>query len=173
MVSKNEKINLFSYFKDQKSLFIMIILIVIGIILLLIPSSKSSNQTSKNDEMRMADYSKNLEKKIADLCEGVSGVYNVHVTVYFDSSFETIYAYNEECKSSGSGYNSEKKYVTVGSGNDESMVCILEKMPNICGVAIVCSGGGNPQISRELISLISSAYGVSKNKIYVAEGKKN
>ena len=66
MVSKNEKINLFSYFKDQKSLFIMIILIVIGIILLLIPSSKSSNQTSKNDEMRMADYSKNLEKKITN-----------------------------------------------------------------------------------------------------------
>ena len=68
--------------------------------------------------------------------------------------------------------NSEKKYVTIGSGNDESMVCIVEKMPSICGVAVVCKGGGNPVIANQLINLISSAYNVPKSKIYVAEGKK-
>ena len=173
MSNKNEKISFLSYIKNQKTVLIMVALIAIGLVLLLMPSGKSLNKSNQNDESRLANYSKSLESKIADLCEGVNGVYNVRVTVSFDSGFETIYAYNEESKSSGSGYNSEKKYVTVGSGNDESMVCILEKMPNICGIAIVCSGGGNPQISRELISLISSAYGVPKNKIYVAEGKKN
>ena len=78
---------------------------------------------------------------------------------------------NEESKSTSNGVNSEKKYVTVGSGNDESMVCLFEKMPNICGIAVVCKGGGNALVANEIINLISSAYGVSKNKIYVAEGK--
>ena len=106
------------------------------------------------------------------MCSNVNGVANVKVTVYFDSGFETIYAYNEESKSSSTGTNSEKKYVTIGSGNDESMVCVLERMPNICGVAIVCKGGGNPLVSNQLTNLISSAFGVPKNKIYIAEGKK-
>ena len=94
------------------------------------------------------------------------------VSIYFDSGFETIYAYNEESKQTSSGFNSEKKYVTVGSGNDESMVCVVEKMPSICGIAIVCKGGGSPLIANELINLISAAYGVPKNKIYIAEGKR-
>ena len=173
MKNKSQRVNLYTYIKEQKTAIIMIALIIIGLILLLLPTSKSANKSGVDEDLRLNEYSKSIESKIADLCEGVKGVHNVHVTVYFDSGFETIYAYNEENKSSSSGYNSEKKYVTIGSGNDESMVCILEKMPNICGVAIVCSGGGNPQISKELISLISSAYGISKNKIYVAEGKKN
>ena len=119
----------------------------------------------------MNEYNKNIENKITEICSSVRGVSNVKVTVYFDSGFETVYAYNEESKSSSSGINSEKKYVTLGSGNDESMVCILEKMPNICGIAIVCKGGGNSLISAEIVNLISSAFGVSKNKIYVTEGK--
>jgi stage III sporulation protein AG len=44
-------------------------------------------------------------------------------------------------------------------------------MPNICGVAVVCNGGGNPVVANEIINMISSAFGVPKSKIYVTEGK--
>ena len=169
---KPSKITVFSYFKNQKSFIIIIVLIIIGILLLLIPTNSTNKRLQTNDETRLIDYSNMIEDKIAEMCSYVNGVSNVKVTVYFDSGFETIYAYNEESKSSSSGINSEKKYVTLGSGSDESMVCVLEKMPTICGVAIVCRGGGNSLISSEIINLISSAFGVSKNKIYVTEGKK-
>ena len=120
---------------------------------------------------RLEEYRADLEMKIAELCSNVSGVNNVKVSVYFTSGFETVYAYNEESKDTSNGTNTEKKYVTVGSGSNESMVCIVEKMPVIGGIAIVCKGGGDSQTAKELISLISSAYGISKNKIYIAEGK--
>lgn len=165
------KISILSYIKNQKTL-IIIILLAIGLILLILPTSASTKKNSDNSNSRLEEYSQSIEKKIADMCSNVSGVSNVKVTVYFDSGFETIYAYNEESKSSSTGTNSEKKYVTIGSGNDESMVCVLERMPNICGVAIVCKGGGNPLVSNQLTNLISSAFGVPKNKIYIAEGKK-
>jgi stage III sporulation protein AG len=157
---------------QNKKLLIIIILIVIGIILLIIPNSGgNSNQNNVNPDLRLEEYATRIEDKIADLCSSVRGVANVKVTVYFDSGFETVYAYNEESKTTSSGYNSEKKYVTVGSGNDESMVCLFEKMPNICGVAVVCNGGGNPVVANEIINMISSAFGVPKSKIYVTEGK--
>ena len=165
------KKSMLSYIKNQKSVLIIICLVVLGLILLILPNN-TGNTDNSNDTLRLSEYSLKIENKIAEMCDNVKGVSSVKVTVYFDSGFETIYAYNEESKSSSNGTNSEKKYVTIGSGNDESMVCVVEKMPNICGVAIVCSGGGNPMVSAELINLISSAFGVPKNNIYVAEGKK-
>lgn len=166
------KTTILSHIKNQKNILLIIFFIIIGLVLLVIPNSKTSVKSSTNPDLRLAEYSQSIEKKISELCSNVRGVSNVKVTVYFDSGFETIYAYNEESKSSTSGINSEKKYVTIGSGNDESMVCVLEKMPNICGVAIVCKGGGNALIANELTNLIASAFGVPKNKIYIAEGKK-
>ena len=169
---KINKATLFTYIKGQKNILLIMVLLALGLILLILPIGSNQKTQSNNSSSRLEEYNQSIEKKIADMCANVSGVSNVKVTVYFDIGFETIYAYNEESKSSSSGTNSEKKYVTIGSGNDESMVYVLEKMPNICGVAIVCKGGGNPLISSELTNLISSAFGVPKNKIYIAEGKK-
>ena len=169
---KPNKATILSQINSSKKTFVFFILLALGLLLLIVPIGTNQKNKSADENSRLEEYSQSIEKKIADMCANVSGVSNVKVTVYFDSGFETIYAYNEESKSSSSGTNSEKKYVTIGSGNDESMVCVLEKMPNICGVAIVCKGGGNPLISNELTNLISSAFGVPKNKIYIAEGKK-
>lgn len=166
-----QKINFISYIKGNKSLLLILLLLALGVLLILAPSTASETK-SVSDTDRLAKYERELESKIAELCAGVRGVGAVSVSVYFDSGFETIYAYNEENKETSSGHNSEKKYVTVGSGNNEQLVCIVEKMPNICGVGVVCTGGGDPTVQSALINLISSAYGVPKNKIFVAEGKK-
>lgn len=168
-----KKENVVGFLKNDKSIIIIIILIVVGIVLMLLPAnSNNTSSEAKDNGARLEAYADDLESKIADLCSKVKGVSSVSVSVYFDSGFETIYAYNEESKATSNGYNSEKKYITIGSGDNEAMVCILEKMPTICGVAIVCNGCGNPIIANELINLISAAYGVPKNKIYVTEGKK-
>ena len=170
-MNKNN-IDFFGYIKNKKNTLIIIVLLVLGLLLLVLPRSTKSIGVSKSDEERLKEYVDDLEGKIGSLCSKIQGVSNVSVTVYLDSGFETVYAYNEQNKATSNGINSEKKYVTIGSGNDESMVCIVEKMPSICGVAIVCKGGGNPIVANQLINLISSAYNVPKNKIYVAEGKK-
>ena len=160
-----------TYMKNKKNSLIIIVLLALGLLLLLLPSVAAKTNASSDNEERLVKYIDTLENKMESLCSKIRGVSNVNVTVYLDSGFETVYAYNEQSKATSNGINSEKKYVTIGSGNDESMVCIVEKMPSICGIAIVCKGGGNPVIANQLINLISSAYNVPKNKIYVAEGK--
>ena len=154
------------------SLPIIIILAILGIALLLWSGESDSNNRTNTDNERLEAYRNTIEEKISSLCSSVNGVSAVRVSVYFTTGFETVYAYNEQVKDTSSGTNTEKKYVTIGSGTNESMVCIVEKMPTIGGIAIVCRGGGDSKIAKELISLISSAYGISTNKIYVTEGKK-
>ena len=156
----------------KSKLYIIIIIAALGILLLLMPNSTTNRSSaSDNRDLRLEEYAKRVEDKICELCNSVRGVSDVRVTIYFSSGFETVYAYNEESKTTSNGYNSEKKYVTIGSGTGESMVCVVEKMPQIKGVAIVCRGGGNSYTAQQLISLISSAYGIPTNNIYVAEGK--
>lgn len=167
-----KNIGFIEHIKNRKNTLIVLALLILGLLLLVLPSTSKSIGSAVNDEERLSKYAQDLENKIGGLCSKINGVSNVSVTVYFDSGFETVYAYNEQSKETSSGINSEKKYVTIGSGNDESMVCVLEKMPSICGVAVVCKGGGNPLVANQIINLISSAYNVPKNKIYVAEGKK-
>lgn len=157
----------------SRKLVLVVALAMLGVVLMIFQPGQEGSRAEGSDEERLSAYGDELESRIAELCESVRGVSGVRVSVYFDSGFETVYAYNEESKTtSGGGLSIEKKYVTIGSGSNESMVCIVERMPSICGVAVVCRGGGSSEISRELINLISSAYGVPKNKIYVAEGKK-
>lgn len=172
---KKEKKGISELFGRHGTLIFICLFALIGILLIRIGSESalSKGKVTEGDlSSRIEQYSASLEAKISELCSKVKGVGNVDVRVYLDSGFETLYAYDEESKSSSSGVNSEKKYVTVGSGNEETMVTIVERMPNICGIGIVCTGGGDPTVARELIALISSAYGISSNKIYVTEGKK-
>ena len=49
---------------------------------------------------------------------------------------------------------------------------VKEKMPVIGGIGIVCKGGGDPTVQKKLLDLISAAFGISSNKIYIAEAKK-
>ena len=167
-----KSIDFFTHVKSNKSIVVVAVLLILGLLLLTLPSASNYSKSESSNEERLKQYIDGLENKIGTLCSKINGVSNVSVTVYLESGFETVYAYNEQNKATSNGINSEKKYVTIGSGNDEAMVCIVEKMPSIAGVAIVCKGGGNPVIANQLITLISSAYNVPKNKISVAEGKK-
>ena len=109
----------------------------------------------------MIAYRESVEKKIDALCSRVNGVSDVSVAVSLESGFEYVYAQNE----------AKGDYVVIGSGSSESAVRVTEIPPRIAGVGIVCKGGGNPVIQRELIRLISAAYGINSSRIYITGAK--
>lgn len=115
------------------------------------------------DSAALIEYTKAVEESIRDLCSGVSGVSNVSVAVTLENGFEYVYAADSEVRNGESEYT----YITVGSGSREGTVYITEKPPKIGGVGVVCRGGDDPAVQRKLISLISAAYNVPSNKIYI------
>ena len=42
----------------------------------------------------------------------------------------------------------------------------------VVGIGIVCRGGSDPKIQRELLSLVSAACGVGSNRIFITEAQK-
>ena len=46
---------------------------------------------------------------------------------------------------------------------------ITRTYPSVSGIGIVCEGGGDASVRSQLLSLLSAAYGIGSNKIYIAE----
>jgi stage III sporulation protein AG len=159
---------------NKKKLIPIILLAVVGIILLLIGNGigkvKNSTETP-SDIITIDEYVGEQENKIAELCDRVYGVSNVTVVLSVEGGYEYVYAKNSDERVSDSNYEFEYKYVTIGSGSTQKLVLVSQKPPKINGVAIVCSGGGNIETQKKLISLISAAYNIGTNKIYIAEAK--
>ncbi len=110
------------------------------------------------------EYRLALERRVADITAEVAGAGKVSVVVTLEGGYEYVYAYDRKTTVGGESTT----YITVGSGSDESLVFLCERAPAIVGVGIVCTGGGNMEVRREITSLVSAAFGVPTNKIYVA-----
>ena len=140
---------------------------VLGILLILFGSStktaeKTSTETpysTSTDELVI--YQDYLEKRIKTLCESVSGVRNVTVVVTLSGSFESVYATEWP--------DGNEEYVILGSGSSASPIYLSRSAPEIAGIGIVCSGGANDNIRRELIALLSATFHISSNRIYITE----
>lgn len=136
--------------------------LILGIVLLGAGKlGKSEKSTEKSTVISYAEYERELESKIKELCEKVDGVRNVSVAVSLSSGGEYVYA-----------KDGRDDYVLVGSGNYESGVLLSEKAPQISGIGIVCDFGNDANVKHRLISLVSAACGVGSNKIFIAEAKK-
>ena len=140
---------------------------VLGILLLLFGSGEKKAEqateekpysTSTDELVIYQDY---LEERIKRLCESVSGVKNVTVVVTLSGSFESVYATEWP--------DGNEEYVILGSGSSASPIYLSRSAPEIAGIGIVCSGGANDNVRRELISLLSATFHISSNRIYITE----
>lgn len=143
-----------------------------GILLLVFGSGLGSKKQATdtpaetvNAEEELADYRKALERDIRTLCESVDGVGNVTVALTLSGGFSDVYA-TEAARDGG------EQYVIVGSGSNASALRLSRNAPEIVGIGIVCRGGMNSAVRQELTALLSAAYHVPSNRIYITEAKK-
>ena len=113
-------------------------------------------------EDTLAQYQAYLEARIRTLCQSVDGVENVSVFVSFSQSFESVYATEQT--------EHGEEYVILGSGASASALLLTQSPPKIDGIGIVCTGGGNAAVRRELTSLLSATFRLPSNRIYITEG---
>ena len=157
--------NYFLQLKRSGKLKYILILLILGIALVLIGSKTYSNgdtaKKASSESLSIAEYEELLEAKIKNLCERVDGVSNVTVALSLEGGYEYVYA-----------TDGADDYVLIGSGSEESGMFLGQRAPQISGIGIVCEGGGDPKIQKELLSLISASYGIGTNKIFITEAQK-
>lgn len=161
--------------KKSGKLAIAAVGIALGVILLIFGSRVGEREENLSPNMSPSgavtrtidEYRADLEARMENICAQVAGVGAVEVVVTLEGGFEYVYAY--DIKSTVGGESTS--YITIGSGDNESLVYITERAPAVTGIGVVCTGGMDAAVRREVTALLSAAFGVGSNKIYVTGRK--
>ena len=140
---------------------------VIGVALLLFGGQtkdekiQAEGESYRPQEDELILYQSYLEERVASICRSVKGVDNVSVIVTLAGGFESVYATEMT--------DGNEEYVILGSGSSASALYLTRSAPQIAGIGIVCKGGSDTAVRAELLSLVSAAFHISFNRIYITE----
>ena len=124
-------------------------------------------------------YEQKLEKRVREILRGVSGVGEVDVMIVLKSSAEKVIQVDNSSSKSvttekGSGtdrsvetMDQEHNTVLTGSGSGQEPVVAKEVYPEIAGIIISASGGGNASVQAEISGAMEALFGLPANKIKV------
>ena len=150
----------------DKKIFVLIG-IAAGLILLFIGNGSAGIFAKKEDATVSAynevEYEASLVEKIERICGKVKGAGEVSVALTLDGSYKSVLVQNSERNEGKQAH----EYVLVGSGSSESAVTIGYTPPEILGIGIVCEGGDSAGVRKEIIALVSAAFDIPSNRIYV------
>lgn len=127
------------------------------------PSEKtvSANDTIKDESA----YRQQLEQQLEELIAQVQDAGETTVMITLESGEETIYALDTL-----SGQMQEQQtHVLLDDGTALAQtVCA----PKVCGVAVVCEGGGDVRVAARITELVSALLDVPSNRICVEQRRR-
>lgn len=153
---------------QKKKTLLLLLLALLGILLMLLSrcgEDKAGAQTQNEPSaLDPALYAEQIEEKVEALCNKIDGVSSAHAVVTLKGGYRAIYATDAQY---GSSVN-KSETVLIGSGSSEKALLIGYENPEIAGIGIVCSGGDDAYVRAEIISMISAAFDLGANKIFVS-----
>lgn len=107
-------------------------------------------------------YRQQLEQQLSDLIAQVQGAGKTTVMITLESGEETIYALDTL-----SGQTQEQQtHVLLDDGTALAQtVCT----PRVCGVAVVCEGGGDVRVAARITELVGALLDTPSNRICVEQ----
>ena len=161
-MSKNTMLS----FIKAKKIYFLAGLALLGVLLIILSSGRQNNEENVRESIEELDpsaYADMLEERIEELCNRVDGVSGTYAVVTLKGGYKAIYATDIQEGSS----SSKNQTVVIGSGSNEAAILEGYSYPEIAGIGIVCRGGDSYEVKNKLISLISSTFNISSNKIFV------
>lgn len=159
---------------EGKKLAGLLLLGALGLLLVFFgyfsPGKKEDEAAVKKEENSFSamEYISEIENKIRSMTEKITGSTDVSVIVSAESGTEYVYVSNEDAR----GEETSREYITVKneSGRYE-LVLAKEVYPEIKGISIACPGGDNVKVRKKILDSVSTAFGISKNRICIVGTK--
>ena len=114
-------------------------------------------------------YRDELEIRLKKLLEQLEGVGKTEIMLTVSSSAEQVYA--QEVKSSCSERNQQQEtsLVRLRNGGTESALVTETHSPEICGAAILCTGGGHAAVRERVAHAAAVLLGIPPARIFVGQ----
>ena len=163
---------------------LLIIMGACGVVLLIFSGGFGSQEETEvknnQDTLELTEnYRENLEESVLKIVKGISGDKNATVVVTLESGIRYDYAdsYNETSsnssneKSKNESSSSSKTYLTFKNDEGgEAPLVVTEIMPEVRGVAIVCTGGDNEVLAEKIKNAVTAALDITSKRVYIVGG---
>lgn len=162
---------------DKKTaLFVVIGFTVILIIFLseLGSSTKSEKEHSVSSEGNSSvAYCEYLEDKVKDIVESIDGAGKAKVMITLSETTEYIYATNDKDSRKNTENSDDSTfqndYVIIENNSNDTGLLIKTIEPKVRGVAVVCEGGSDSSVQRQIYSAVSAVLNISTSRISISK----
>ncbi len=175
---------LLKYTEKIKSPKTLIIIGIVGILLIFLSgvggkSENTANTVSLDMGISSEEYREKLERDVKKIVKEITGSNSATVIVTLESGMRYKYANITEGASTDKTDNntvsssSELKqgYITVKTADGgEQALLITTQMPEIRGVAVVCTGGDNEVIAEKIKNTVTAALNITSQRVSIAGG---
>ena len=121
--------------------------------------SKAASAPQQPEE---SAYKTQLEEQLTELIEQVQGAGKTTVMLTLESGEETVYALDTLSGQT----QTQQTHVLLDDGSALEQTVYL---PSVCGVAIVCEGGGDIHVAARITELVGALLDVPSNRICVEQ----
>ena len=132
---------------------------------LAMPQNTAAGSTKNTKSAQSStEYQAQLENRLEHLISQMSGAGKTTVMVTLETGEEAIYALDTQ---SGE-MQSQQTHVLLEDGSAlTETVCL----PQVCGVAVLCEGGGDIRVAARITELVSALLDLPSNRICVEQRK--
>lgn len=175
----------------------LILVLACGILLVILSIGDITGQNKKTDSSRKNEtdtvmsendsgpsdidkYTEKMESQIEGVLSHVSGVGNTKIMITVESTAEKIVLKDtpyetetvSETDTSGTTRNkesrkSEETTIYMSDEGDNIPYIVKETLPLVKGVVVVCEGGDDVTVKKEIIEAIQVLFGIESHKIKV------
>lgn len=145
-----------------KGLGLLVIGLAAGVVLLVLGNRAEKTEVEPavtEVSFSFETYEKALSERLAEMIARVKGVSGVHVMLTLERG------YSEEFAKDGENYLTVKQ-----SDGGQETVKLSQEAPEIKGVAVICKGGDDPNVQKQIIEMISALFHLSASRIFVSAG---
>lgn len=125
------------------------------------------------EEMSSVTYCEYLEDKVQEIVESIDGAGKAKVMITLSETTEYIYATNDKDtrKNNENSDDStfENDYVIIENNSNDTGLLIKTIEPKVRGVAVVCEGGNDSTVQRQIYSAISAVLNISTSRISISK----
>ena len=131
----------------------------------LFPQTSATGSTQKAKSTQSStEYQAQLEERLERLISHMSGAGKTTVMVTLGTGEEMIYALDTQ----SGDMQSQQTHVLLEDGSAlTETVCV----PQVCGVAVLCEGGGDVRVAARITELVSALLDLPSNRICVEQRK--
>lgn len=169
--------------QSGKGVKLAVALGITGVLLILLSEWLPEKEASADVQTGMsADvYCTTVEERLCALLRDMEGVGECSVYVTLENGVEYVYAKEQQenaDRSEDRGENSEQvkesadtqeSVILINGENGEEGLLLTEIQPQVKGVVVVCSGGGDQTVRERITAVVTTALNISARRVCVTK----